>query len=66
MISSPAVTQGKVIFGTSDSALYYVLDAQTGKEIAKQQGNAYMFSSPSVAGDLVYIGVLNGRWRRAI
>ena len=27
MISSPAVAQGKVIFGTSDSSLYLVLDA---------------------------------------
>ncbi|MGI9088674.1 MAG: PQQ-binding-like beta-propeller repeat protein [Chthoniobacterales bacterium] len=25
-----------------------------------QQGNAYIFSSPSVAGDVVFIGVLNG------
>ena len=37
-----------------------VLDAETGRQIARQQGKAFVFSSPSVAGDIVYIGVLNG------
>ncbi len=60
VITSPAVSRGKVIFGTSDSSLYFVLDAETGKQIVRQQGNAYFFSSPSAAGDLVYVGVLNG------
>jgi outer membrane protein assembly factor BamB len=58
--SSPAVTQGKVIFGTSDSRLYRVLDAESGKPLVRQQGKAYIFSSPAVAGNLVFIGVLNG------
>jgi eukaryotic-like serine/threonine-protein kinase len=60
VISSPAVTQGKVIFGTSDSSLYLVLDAETGKPIVRQEGKAYVFSSPSVAGRLVFVGILNG------
>jgi eukaryotic-like serine/threonine-protein kinase len=60
VITSPAVSGGKVIFATSDSALYHVLDAKTGKPIARQEGRAYMFASPSVAGDIVYQGVLNG------
>jgi len=60
VISSPAVAQGKVIFGTSDSSLYLVLDAETGKELVRQQGQAFVFSSPSVAGNTVYVGVLNG------
>ena len=60
VITSPAVVQGKVIFATSDSSLYYVLDAQTGKTLVKQHGKAYMFSSPAVAGDVVFQGVLNG------
>jgi outer membrane protein assembly factor BamB len=60
VITSPAVAQGKVIFGTSDSSLYHVLDAETGKPFARQQGKAYLFSSPSVAGNVVFVGVLNG------
>ncbi len=60
VISSPAVTQGKVFFATSDSSLYHVVDAATGKTVLKQQDKAYMFSSPAIAGDVVLIGVLNG------
>ena len=60
MITSPAVADGKVFFATSDSSLYHVVDANSGKPIVRQQGKAYMFSSPSVAGDVVFIGVLNG------
>ena len=52
--------QGKVVFGTSDSSLYLVVDAKTGKELVREQGKAYVFSSPSVAGSTVYVGVLNG------
>ena len=58
--TSPAVTQGKVVFGTSDSSLYFVLDAETGKQIVRQQGDAYHFSSPAIAGKTVFVGVLNG------
>ena len=60
VITSPAVAQGKVFFATSDSSLYHVLDAATGKSILRQKDNAYMFSSPTVVGDVVLIGVLNG------
>jgi eukaryotic-like serine/threonine-protein kinase len=54
------VTQGKVIFATSDSSLFHMVDAETGKPLAKVQGKAYMFGSPAVAGGVVYQGVLNG------
>jgi len=36
------------------------VDANSGKPIVRQQGKAYMFSSPAIAGDVVFIGVLNG------
>ena len=49
-----------MFFATSDSSLYHVVDPNSGKPIVRQQGKAYMFSSPSVAGDVVFIGVLNG------
>jgi len=60
VISSPAVSNGKVIFGTSDSSLYLVVDAETGKPVLEQKGKAFVFSSPSVAGSVVFVGVLNG------
>ena len=49
-----------MIFGTSDTSLYLVVDADTGKPLVEQKGKAFVFSSPSVAGDVVYVGVLNG------
>ena len=60
VITSPAVKQGKVFFATSDSSLYHMVDAATGKSLVRQQGKAYMFSSPAIAGDVAFIGVLNG------
>jgi len=60
VISSPAVAKGKVIFGTSDSSLYLVVDATTGKPTVEIQGNAYTFASPAVAGSVVFTGILNG------
>src|SRR5436190_23171572 len=60
VITSPAVVDGKVYFATSDSSLYHVMDAATGKPILKQEDKAYMFSSPAVTNDVVFIGVLNG------
>lgn len=60
VITSPAVVDGKVIFGTSDTSLFHMLDAATGKTLVKQQSKAYVFSSPTVAGDVVLTGILNG------
>ncbi|HUE02346.1 MAG TPA: PQQ-binding-like beta-propeller repeat protein [Bryobacteraceae bacterium] len=63
VIASPAVMGGKggkVLFATSDSSLFQAVDAATGKLIYKQDTKAYVFSSPAVAGDLAYTGVLNG------
>ena len=60
VIVSPAVVHDKVVFATSDSSLFHIVEAATGKSLIKQQDKAYMFSSPVVAGDLVLLGVLNG------
>jgi len=60
VVGSPAVTNGRVYFATSDSRRFHVLDAATGKVVASQTSGAYLFSSPTVAGDVVLIGVLNG------
>src|SRR3954447_3420174 len=60
VIVSPTVKDGKVIFATSDSSLFRIAEAATGKELLKKEDKAYMFSSPAVAGDVVFMGVLNG------
>ncbi|HWK84969.1 MAG TPA: PQQ-binding-like beta-propeller repeat protein [Caldimonas sp.] len=60
VIGSPAVSQGRVYFATSDSALYRVVDAATGQPLQQHDTLAYVFASPTVAGDVVLVGVLNG------
>ena len=60
VISSPAVSEGRVYFGTSDSALYQVVEAATGQPLQQHDVLAYMFASPTVAGDVVLLGMLNG------
>jgi outer membrane protein assembly factor BamB len=60
VITSPAVSKGKVVFATSDSSLFHVVDATTGKPLLHQQLKAYVFSSPAVVDNVVYVGVLNG------
>ena len=60
VVGSPAVADGKVYFATSDSSLLHAVDAATGQAVWQQQGLAYMFSSPAIAGDVLMIGVLNG------
>jgi outer membrane protein assembly factor BamB len=60
VITSPAVSGGRVYFATSDSGEYHVVDADTGKPILQQQAKALMFASPAVAGDVVMLGILNG------
>jgi hypothetical protein len=66
VISSPAVAEGKVVFGTSDSSLYLVLDAETGKELVRQQGQAFVFSSPRSRATRFTSACSTARWRRAI
>lgn len=58
--SSPAVSDGRVYFGTSDTALYQVVDAATGQPLQQYDVLAYMFASPTVAGDVVLLAMLNG------
>jgi outer membrane protein assembly factor BamB len=50
-----------VVFASSDTAQYRVVDAATGQP-AQAPGStlAYVFGSPTIAGDTVLLGVLNG------
>jgi outer membrane protein assembly factor BamB len=61
VVGSPAVSDGRVWFATSDTALMQVVDAATGKPTQPPQSTqAYVFGSPTIAGDTVLLGVLNG------
>lgn len=58
--ASPAVHAGQVVFATSDSARWHVLDAASGQPLQEHSTGAYVFGSPVVAGDVVLMPVLNG------
>jgi outer membrane protein assembly factor BamB len=61
VIASPAVYNGMVYAGTSDSSRFLGLDAKTGRLKFNFDAKAYMFSSPSIAGDVAYVGDHNGK-----
>lgn len=62
VIGSPAVRNGKVYAATSDSGLFFELDAQTGKTLFTLDFKHWpMFSSPTLAADWAYIGTNEGK-----
>ena len=62
VIGSPAVANGRVYFGTSDTALFYALDAKSGTQFFSLGFHGWpLFSSPALAGDRVYIGSHEGK-----
>ena len=64
VIGSPAVKDGKVFFATSDSGLFYELDATSGQPVFSLDFKHWpMFSSPAIVGNLLYIGSHDGKLR---
>jgi eukaryotic-like serine/threonine-protein kinase len=61
VIGTPAVRDGVVHVGTSDSARFMALDAKTGRLKFNFDAKAYVFSSAALAGNLAYFGSHNGR-----
>jgi eukaryotic-like serine/threonine-protein kinase len=62
VISSPAVRDGRVYFATSDSGLVQALDARDGHALFSLDFKHWpFFSSPTLAGDFLYIGSHAGK-----
>jgi len=62
VIASAAVQDGKIYFPTSDSGTFYALDAQSGSRIFSLDFKRWpMFSSPGIAGHMLYLGSHNGK-----
>jgi outer membrane protein assembly factor BamB len=60
VVSSPAVRDGTVYFGTSDSRHVWALDAKTGKPVFSLPTRWYIFGSPALAGNWLYVGSWDG------
>jgi len=62
VISSPSVRDGKVYFATSDTGLVEAVDAKTGVAVFSLDFKRWpFFSSPTIAGHLLYIGSHQGK-----
>lgn len=61
VIASPAVRNGHVFVGTSDTGLMFDFEASTGKLLATTDLKGWpLFSSPALAGDMLYVGSMRG------
>jgi eukaryotic-like serine/threonine-protein kinase len=61
VLNSPAVSKGKVYFGTSDTGILYAADAKTGAiEFAVGFNGWPVYSSPAIAGEMLYVGSTDG------
>ena len=62
VIVSPAVRNGKVYFATSDSGLFYEVDAKSGGVNFSLKFMGWpTFASPAIAGDVAYVGTTAGK-----
>lgn len=61
VVASPVVHKGRVYFATSDTALFLVLDAQTGSAVDSLPLHWLVFASPAIAGDNVFIADQGGK-----
>jgi outer membrane protein assembly factor BamB len=62
VVSSPAVRDSKVYFVTSDSSLLYEVDAKSGGVLRSVSFNHwYLYSSPAIAGSMLYVGSTQGK-----
>jgi outer membrane protein assembly factor BamB len=62
VIGSAAAEDGKIYFATSDTGLLNAVDSKSGALLYSIDFNHWpMFSSPAIAGNLLYIGSHQGR-----
>jgi outer membrane protein assembly factor BamB len=59
--SSPAVRDGVVYSVTADTHLFHALDAKTGRLRLTFDARAQVYGSAAIAGELAYVGAINGR-----
>lgn len=60
IISSAIIKNETIYVGTSDTYLLLGLDVKTGKENFRFKANGYVFGSPAIAGNTVYVGDFTG------
>ncbi len=62
VLTTAAVKDSTVYFGTSDTYLLLALDAKTGKKKYSMKAAGYLYSSPAIAGETAYFGDFTGNF----
>ena len=60
VLTTAAVIDSTVYFGTSDSYLFYALDTKSGRKKYSMKASGYLYSSPAIAGRMAYFGDFTG------
>jgi len=61
VLTTAAVNDGKVYFGTSDSGLLHELDAATGAKLFTFDGKCPYYASPAIANGALFLATFDGR-----
>jgi outer membrane protein assembly factor BamB len=62
VLTTAAIQEGTVYFGTSDTYVMLALDARTGRKKYSVKAAGYLYSSPAIAGSTVYYGDFTGNF----
>lgn len=60
VLTTAAVKDSMIYFGTSDTYLFLGFDAKTGKEKVRYKTNGYVYSSPALTGNTAFFGDFTG------
>lgn len=61
LVGTPVLKDGLVFHTSSDTYLVLALDTKTGNPVFQFKANGYLFSSPAIAGDQLYVGDFTGQ-----
>lgn len=62
VLTTAAIKNRNVYFGTSDTYLMFCLDAKTGRTKYSVKAAGYLYSSPAIAGETAYYGDFTGNF----
>jgi eukaryotic-like serine/threonine-protein kinase len=61
VVGAPVLDAGRIYFANSDGGTFHALDARTGASVFSLRPRWPAFSSPALAGGLLYMGTHDGR-----
>jgi outer membrane protein assembly factor BamB len=62
VLTTAAIIDSTVFFGTSDTYLLYALDTKTGRKKFSMKAKGYLYSSPAISRRMAYFGDFTGNF----